>query len=226
MNPPAQPAPRPSFRNRGEVASPRNGARGITLIELLVVLTILVALAGMVTISISRGITIVGTDGKKRTPEEIVTLATMQAVRDALIGTSASDPGYRGDLGALPSRLGGLLIPEPSVVNAGLDKFNPATKRGWRGPYLQDGGVRYREDFKIGNGFPPFTVGDPLILDAWGNPLVLGHEEKTEHFWLVSAGPNRDLETDLDDSDHLDSNGELTRGDDLVLFLLTLDPNL
>lgn len=194
---------------------------GLTLIELLVVLVILIAIGGVVTVLLSDGVRVRGADGEQRDAEEVVTMQTMRTVRDALIGTSADDPGYRGDMGELPSRLG-MLIKNID----GEDAFDPATKRGWRGPYVLHEGVVYGDFIQGGDGFPDNTdiadiEDDPAILDGWGKPVLLQEPDVPDYARIVSAGPNRILETDFGDP-----SSDMDRGDDLVLFLLSDDPNL
>ncbi|MEM9282045.1 MAG: type II secretion system protein [Verrucomicrobiota bacterium] len=215
--------------------------RGITLIELLIVLVILCGIGGLTLTIVGEGAKVTGGDGVSRTDNEVVTLGTMRTVQQALVGASLSEPGYYQDVGNFrdPSNAEapnaddlGCLIDQ---TISGEPDYNPATKRGWNGPYLTDSAVRYDGTFPIGdgfassdpNGFDGFSNGDLLILDGWGSPLVLGHQNSSDFYWLVSAGENRNLETDLTDADH-DTNNDnnLERGDDIVLFLLTSDPNL
>ncbi|MEM7698084.1 MAG: prepilin-type N-terminal cleavage/methylation domain-containing protein [Verrucomicrobiota bacterium] len=210
----------------------RRHSQGLTLVELLVVLVVLIGVGGILVTTFNRGVTVRGADGVDREAGEVVTLATMRAVRDALVGASTSEPGYLQDVGSFrdPNNLEspnaadlGCLIDQ---TIAGEPGFDPANKRGWNGPYVVDEAVRFDGDFPIGNGFDatndftPFAIDDILILDGWGNPLVLGHQNGTRFYWLVSAGDDRNLETDMDTA--LDA----TRGDDIVLFLQTSDPNL
>jgi type II secretory pathway pseudopilin PulG len=232
------PSPPPNLR----LPRPAVSARGVTLVELLVVLSVIMILSGIVVSKtmMNRDLRILGADGAERSAEEIVTLATMQAVRDALLGTSASDPGYRGDLGRLPRRLGGLIDNLGQVVEDEVvvdPPYNPATKHGWHGPYIVGSGTRYgerilsadpdnpgfsRDGFRItdpDDPTPASILDDPAILDAWGKPLVLMQPD-TRYARLVSAGPNRRLETDS--SNPVDAD----RGDDLVIFLFSFDPNL
>lgn len=191
--------------------------RGLTLIELLVVLVILIGVGGIVVSNISSPITVRGADGENLEAGEVVTLQSMRTVRDALVGNSTTDAGYRGDLGALPSRVSGL------IVNIdGEDAFSPANARGWNGPYIVHEGATYGNYTQSGDNFPTIPVvilDEPAILDGWGKPLIL-QQSDTINARLVSAGFNRTLETD--DSNPIDAD----RGDDLVLFLLREDPNL
>ena len=70
----------------------RKPQSGLTLVELLVVLVVLAALGGILSVTLSDGASLTGTDGIERTDEEIATRATMTEVRDAMMGTSLSEP--------------------------------------------------------------------------------------------------------------------------------------
>lgn len=188
----------------------QHSRRGLTLLELIVVLTILVALAGIGLVRMGPGLRL-NVGGEALTPEEIATRQTMAVVRSAILGSDSGTPGFRQDTGRYPETMAELFV-QPTDV----PEFNPAYRSGWRGPYIQPSGVRYTVDLATG-----FTVdygddGDPAVLDGWGRPLVL-QQDDTENLRLVSAGPNRVLNT-FDDAD---GTG---RDDDLVLFLRIADP--
>jgi len=119
-------------------------------------------------------------------------------------------------LGSLPSRLAGLIenIDGESV-------FSPASARGWNGPYIVHSGAEYGDYIASGDNFPSTPASiltEPAILDGWGKPILL-QQPDTTNARLVSAGSNRILETDS--TNPIDAD----RGDDIILFLLTADPN-
>lgn len=184
-------------------------AHGLTLIELVMVLIIIGALAGLV-------VTQVG--GAVERAESDSTVATMRTVHEAI-------EGYMNDQGEL-------LLPDPLAKDSARSvapqirylfinpdtetpepTFDPHTKRGWRGPYLKtqvdqvfltdaeaaSRGLGDRSGFTDAFGLND----DPAVLDGWGNPLVIHHEDVTYEsggpFWriyyLTSAGPDGLLET-------------------------------
>jgi len=100
-------------------------AKGMTLIELAVVLLILIALAGMLVPMFS---------DTGRYAQCVATDNTLVNLRDAILG-SGGQPGYRSDLGKMPDSNLSYLFNQPPATS----RFNPATGRGWRGPYLNGG---------------------------------------------------------------------------------------
>lgn len=167
---------------------------GFSLVELVMVLMVLVALAAMV-VPLLDGFEVNG-----KPPERIATEATMNVLRDAIMGTE-SQPGAWSDLGMRPETFPrdlNLLRADFATVQAAfpsIKEFDPVTKIGWRGPYVAPGAD---------------------LLDGWGNPIQI-------HIGADSNGAITDAELrtarlvspgeDLNDS-----------GDDVVLFLRTADP--
>lgn len=62
--------------------------------------------------------------------------ASLEAIRAAILGGQAG-LGYRADVGEIPRSIHDLF--EPTSLPSPLWTFDPATGRGWRGPYLTDG---------------------------------------------------------------------------------------
>jgi len=201
--PPTDPA---SFR--------QSNRRGLTLIELLVVLTVLIAVGGMITLTFSQPVSVTTADGESREAAEIVTHASMQKLRDALVGADTDATGYLQHNGNLPERIG-YLARKPAALNP----YDPVRQRGWRGPYLLDPGTRYGDFVEVGDGFTAAygLADDPCFLDGWGKPIIL-QEPLTNEARLVSAGPDGFLQTDPTNA------ANPARGDDLVLFLRASDP--
>ena len=195
----------------------RRKARGLTLVELLIVLAVVAAVAGVASTIFSSGVQVRGSGDTAQSLEEVATLSTLREVAEALTGTSVDDGGYRADVGILPSRLGGLFL---NIDGEPL--YDPARKRGWRGAYLIGPANNYGTFLEVGDNFPntpPARLDDPTVLDGWGKPLLL-QQPDTQDARLVSAGSDSILDTDP--SSPVDTD----RGDDIVLFLLSSDPNL
>jgi type II secretory pathway pseudopilin PulG len=157
---------------------------GMTLMEITVVLLILIALAGMVVpyVNITSGsATCQATD------------ATLQAVKQAIMGGKAG-PGYYADtLGYYPAT-----DKDSSDYNlkylfekGSWDEYNPKTGVGWHGPYLSTGGLV--NEILLHNSFgtvfdssSPEAIAIPAhvhinittdtgsqVFDAWHRPIVL-----------------------------------------------------
>lgn len=211
---------------------------GMTLLEITVVLLILIALAGMVVpyVNVTSGsATCQATD------------ATLQAVKQAIMG-GAAGPGYYADtLGTYPADRGDADYNLKYLFIAGdgngsdpiadWPAYNPQTGVGWRGPYLMTG-ISLADKTKLAAHFSSATYvhaladGDSIVNDGWGRPIILQIPETcsvspnpSDCARLVSAGPgtgpglsDADIDTTIADKEASD------RGDDRVLFLKIADP--
>lgn len=188
---------------------------GFTLVDLLVVLTVLGAVISLATVAFTGDQEVLDASGNSVSVREVTTRATLQEVAQSLTGGGPSgESSYLQHVGALPSRLAGLFFNVD-----GEPGYDVSRKRGWQGPYFTSNTVRYGDFIAAGDAFPATNLNDPAILDAWGKPVVL-QEPSTDDARIVSAGPDRILETDA-----LDATNPI-RGDDIVLFLFRLDPLL
>jgi type II secretory pathway pseudopilin PulG len=198
------------------------------MIELVVVMIVLVLVAGSVVV-FSGSNTI--EDAKEKT-----TTLSMQEMKSTIMG-HARFAGYVGDMILYPrpstTAVGdgyrvdhtqvGFLFVNPDSYSSGVPEsvsntFSPATKRGWRGPYIESSSGIYAIDNS--RGFTNFygRNGDKIILDGWGNPIILQEPngsaaDKKAYTRLVSAGANGIIDTQLTD---LMAGAP---GDDYVLFL-------
>lgn len=212
--------------------------RALTLLELAVVCAILVALTGMVLYSLTPDRIQFSGAGQNKTAPQIATEATMMGIREAVMGGPAG-PGYWDDVGHLgvfwPSPDLYFLfkpftsVPSPLIIGdlgnyQEVIKYNPQTRLGWRGPYMQPPTASYPTNaLAITKGFTSryyySSGGTPFFLDAWGNPIVLQFPEnytadgvtfvpfnfnnpvhnlyRIENCRLVSAGPNGTLDTEV-----------------------------
>ncbi|MSU36071.1 MAG: type II secretion system protein [Pedosphaera sp.] len=235
---------------------------GLTLLELAVVLAILSSLSGMVLFNLTTDRMKFAGAGQDKTAPQIATEATMMGIREAVMGSTAG-PGYWDDVAHLATlwpfpnlyRLFQPLLSDPSLTIGSfgdyqaLVKYNPYTRIGWRGPYMQPPNASYTVNTNKGfttNYFFP-AVNCPYFLDAWGNSIVLQFPEtyKTtglpldntnpahnlyniENCRMVSAGPNGALDTELNlrhipngmpGYDYLAANPS-SRGDDIIMFFM------
>jgi type II secretory pathway pseudopilin PulG len=206
---------------------------GMTLLEITVVLLILIALAGLVVpyINITSG-----------TATCQATDATLQAVKQAIMG-GAAGPGYYADtLGTYPADRGDIDYNLKYLFIAGDEdkddsipdwpSYNPKTGIGWRGPYLMTG-VSLADKTKLAAHFSSDTYvhaladGDNIVNDGWGRPIILQVPATCQDCArLVSAGPgtgpglsDADIDTAIEGNE-----GAEVRGDDRVLFLKIADP--
>jgi len=213
----------------------------VTLVELLVVLALLVGLATLVTLRVGAGTAIELRDGVTRTPKEVITMATLTALRDAIVGAgAAAGAGYLADLGHPPSCIADLLA-QPE----GEADFDPATARGWRGPYVQGVTLAYVPAPEL--GFTTVYAAPEAAVpgDAWGRPVVLQIPDADadgapspsdlEHARLVSAGadgllatPRTDADVAFDPDPVFPSHSPSLKdcGDDLLLYLFVPDQRL
>jgi type II secretory pathway pseudopilin PulG len=206
---------------------------GLTLAELLIVLLVLVALAGIIVPRMASATA----NAKQQT-----TVATMERLKEIIAG-SPQLPGYWNDILASSSDPTqtpltmrdlfyfntNLLLQYPQWPS--LQTFDPNTRHGWRGPYLMNSSGTYPDPTNpavLARGFTATygALGDPAMLDGWGNPIVLQWPQvigltlaqEAPYVRLVSAGANGVLETPLGIAD-LSQNNWLNSGDDIVLYL-------
>ena len=201
--------------------------RAYSLLELLVVLVILIAVTMMViplvTTQIETG------DGQARTPNEISTQATLNVIRDAMIGDNGvlENVGHEPD--AIPRDISELVDEKPpervQQSLPQLTKYDPLANIGWQGPYMLPTGTD--------------DEGRPTLVDGWGNEIKIQadfdgdgkvNREESKFIRIVSAGPNGEIETPQDISNMVPGNenepSALTKadcGDDLVVFLSVPD---
>lgn len=198
---------------------------GLTLVELVVVLVILVALASMI---IPRADIITEQSRIDATNQNLLRLRDVivnHYVPDtngaAFTGTTflstTGDGTANGD--GMP-RFASINAPPQLValfLNPGLQTYNSTTHFGWNGPYLNTGTAVYpggspstaalrgflsstsTTSSAFGTAAGTSYPGDPTVLDAWGNPIVMLPIQDLSYgqyyYALVSAGPSGTLGT-------------------------------
>jgi prepilin-type N-terminal cleavage/methylation domain-containing protein len=196
--------------------------RGFTLVELVIVLAVIAAAAGLVVPLINLD----SNDGSGEGTLEQTAKVSLQRLRETIIG-STDQAGYYADLRRLPQTIADLFV-APVYLPAAEQKFNPATRLGWRGPYVQNQSGTYGVDASRGfladysaKTYDAANI-DAAVLDPWGNPIVIqapttgSAAERLKNTRVVSAGANKIIET----NPALLSPAPSTRGDDVVVFLL------
>jgi prepilin-type N-terminal cleavage/methylation domain-containing protein len=214
--------------------------RGLTLLELLVVLTILIALGTLI-------VPMIGGFGRKS--QQLATWENLARLRDLIVDRYAAD--MDGDLPRPAAvELGSGAHQRKNHPQLRYLFINPDTRditptpnatmlsnRRWQGPYVKHGGARYRLDtdnnftdtYGLGDDTTTGIGGDPIVVDAWGRPIVIQEPsthgaftpDATDRTYtrLVSAGPNGRIDTSL--SIQMPIKAE--RGDDIVVFLFRHD---
>lgn len=174
--------------------------RAFTLIELVVVLVIVVALASALLPTLGSTVEATGT----RTA--VVQLRTL---RTALVG-NATTAGFLGDTGRAATSFTELM-----ARPADLADWDPATKLGWRGPYLDPTAVTIAAD-----GMSLSDIAGAVI--AFQTPdNTSGDGGPNDRYWrLVHSGPDQEIDTTPAAHGLTPAELELTeRDDDIVLFL-------
>ncbi|MDT8427048.1 MAG: hypothetical protein RQ733_13850 [Methyloprofundus sp.] len=179
---------------------------GMTLIELSVVLLILIALAGLAVPYVS------GISSTSLCKATDITLShTKKAIMEGF---------YIDTLGYFPKATKSTtadfnltyLLDDSAAV---WGTFNPETRLGWHGPYLDLARKLTPSDLTSTFTDTNFvhvalTISDYGVFDGWNHPIIL-QKHSTDDFRLVSAGFNGDLETKITDS--------AIGGDDRVLYV-------
>lgn len=188
----------------GDLVPVRYGQRAFSLLEMLAVITIVAALASLVTWQ----------SQLHRNDAEVTTAqSTLRAIADAFTG-SETGPGYLADMRYVPGFHVEDLRIHHLLLQGDQPAFDPATRRGWHGPYIRHGRITQSAN------------GDLEISDPWGHPIVLQippGPAGLRYARLVSAGPDGLLTTPPDDPMAGRDGALSARGDDLVQFLNRAD---
>lgn len=193
-----------SWMNRRFLGRMGRGVSGVSLLELLVVLVLLISVAVMVLPALTLQIAV--TPDQTKSPQEVATMATLQSVREALVGQQGLLENLADKPSAVVVKPTELVREEPPEqlrqVAPELTRYQPGLGIGWRGPYVMPSGVN--------------ALGELTIVDGWGNEIAI-HPEFAQSgddgqssltgLHLISAGPNGLIEF----SRLLPALGELAR---------------
>lgn len=105
-----------------------NVRRRMTVAERAAVFVIVSALIGVLASFVR---------GDDLAAECTATDASLKAIRLAIVGGGGDELGYRADIGEIPRSTRDLF--DPLSLPPQFRVYDPATGRGWRGPYLTDG---------------------------------------------------------------------------------------
>ena len=167
-------------------------ARGFTLIEMIVVVAIIVALAGVLVPIVTNELD----DAKKSSAQ-----ATVNRLATALTQ-------YMKDTGFAPTGKNGLKEFHFLASKGDLPTQND----------FAEGAVRSTDDFLTNDTFSVRNWRGPYLAetpsDPWGSAYLVnvnGFFNGKERVWVISAGPNRTLETG--------AKSTTLGGDDIGLFI-------
>jgi len=117
----------------------RFNQRGFTLIELVIIIIVLGILAAVAIPKFS---------GMATSSRINATKQEMKSLKTAIVGDPSAvaggeyiSRGFEGDVGFTPSRLPDLVVKPDSV-----SLYNPLTRLGWNGPYIDSSNSEYLTD--------------------------------------------------------------------------------
>jgi type II secretory pathway pseudopilin PulG len=119
---------------------------GFTLIELVIIIVTLGILAA---VAVPKFMDMANSSRINATRQEMASLRkAIVGDPSAVAGGAYVDRGFEGDVGLVPDRLQDLVV-RPDTI----PYYNPLTRLGWNGPYIDSAGTAY-------------------LADAWGNPYI------------------------------------------------------
>lgn len=136
---------------------------GFTLIELVVIIITLGLLAA---VAVPKFADMADASKVTATQQELTTLKRAIVGNPQVVaGGTYVDRGFEGDIGFPPNRLEDLVVRPDSVA-----VYNPLTRLGWNGPYLDSTGGDYRRDAWGANY--SYVLGSRQILAVGGSDTL------------------------------------------------------
>lgn len=178
------------------------------------VLVLLLSVAVMVMPALTMRIALAPDQTKN--PQEVATMATLQTVRDALVGQGGVLENLAHQPSAVPLKPSELVRESAPIqlqqTAPELAKYQPYLGIGWRGPYVLPSGIN--------------ELGELTIVDGWGNEIAIraeyaeprdGSQPMLKNLHIISGGPNGAIEFAPWHSGWRDAPDEFPDHDDLVV---------
>jgi hypothetical protein len=138
--------------------------RGFTLIEIVIIIVTLGILAA---VAVPKFVELTENSKVNATQQEMLTLKRAIAGNpDVVAGGEYVDRGFEGDVGFAPSRLVDL-VRKPDSIGA----YNPLTRLGWNGPYIDSSGGEYLSD-AWGHAYVYQAAGRTILSAADGSDSI------------------------------------------------------
>lgn len=135
------------------------GKSGFTLVELVIIIVVLGILAA---VAIPKFADFADSAKVNATREELVSLKrAIVGNPSAVSGGEYIDRGFEGDVGFVPSSLSDLIIKPGSLA-----VYDPITRLGWNGEYIDSSGGDFRKD-AWGNNYI-YDAGNRTITSTGG----------------------------------------------------------
>jgi type II secretory pathway pseudopilin PulG len=138
--------------------------RGFTLIEIVIIIVTLGILAA---VAVPKFVDLTENSKINATKQEMLTLKrAIEGNPEVVAGGEYVDRGFEGDVGFVPARLVDLVTKPDSIAI-----YNPLTRLGWNGPYLDSSGGEYLSD-AWGNAYIYLAAGRTILSTAGGSDTL------------------------------------------------------
>ena len=146
---------------------------GFTLVELVMVIVLL----SIISIVAVPNFIDLRDDARSAVTKDEMTAIKRAIIGDARVSTGGTYPvaGYEADAGKLPGTLTDLVV-QPAAVNT----YDPLTRLGWRGPYVDS------------------SANSDYQKDAWGTVYVFTTDPRRIRSWGPNKSDNAGADDDID----------------------------